>query len=360
MRIAVAMSGGVDSSVAALMLAREGHDVVGVTMDIGSADAADGDGSREGSARACCGASGARDAWRVAAELGIPHHVLPMRRVFERAVVEHFASEYAQGRTPNPCIRCNQLVKFGELLARVEAMGADRLATGHHAVVRDTPRGRVLARAADDAKDQTYFLFRMTSRELNRVVMPVGGLSKARVRELARGEGLHVAERPESQDVCFIPDGDVERFLGERAPGAAKPGPILDGNGRTVGEHRGIGLYTVGQRSGLGLSRSRPAYVIRIDASKNAIVVGDEEDLYSASLVGRELHWIAGSPPGDEFRALGKIRYAAAPAPCTVLCSGDEARVAFDEPQRAMAPGQAVVLYDGDIVLGGGTIRGPE
>jgi tRNA-specific 2-thiouridylase len=357
MRIAVAMSGGVDSSVAALMLAREGHDVVGVTMDITPTDTPRG--SCEEEAPNCSGAAATRDARRVAAELGVPHEVLPMRHAFERAVIEHFVSEYARGRTPNPCVRCNQLVKFRGLIAAAEAMGVHRLATGHHAVVRETPCGSVLARAADSTKDQTYFLFRLTRRDLDRVVMPVGQLTKARVRELARGAGLHVAERPESQDACFVPGGDVEQFLRERAPGATKPGPILDMNGRALGEHRGIGLYTVGQRSGLGLSRSKPGYVVRIDASRNEIVVGDEEDLHSDSLVADEFNWVAGSAPCGEFRALAKIRYASPPAACTVRLHDGGARVVFDEPQRAIAPGQAVVLYDGDVVLGGGTICGP-
>ena len=354
MRIAVALSGGVDSSVAALVLREQGHDVLGVTMDAWSDSDVDGRGSVPGLSGCRAAVSDAR---RVAEALGIPHRVLPVRQAFERDVVGHFAFEYASGRTPNPCIRCNTLIKFGELLAAARALGVDRLATGHHALVRETPGGRVLARAVDKAKDQTYFLFRLTRSELENVEMPVGNLPKARVREMARGAGLDTAERPESQDVCFIAGGGVERFLRERAPAAVEAGPIVDARGRTVGGHRGVGLYTVGQRSGLGLSRPRPTYVVRIDAEANAIVVGDEEDLYAKALTARDLSWVAGDAPGDVFRAQGKIRYAAPAAPCTVHLSGAEARVDFDEPQRAVAPGQAVVLYDGDVVLGGGTIE---
>ena len=353
------MSGGVDSSVAALMLKGDGHDVVGLTMDIapGTEHGVFGQGAR---ASRRCGVAAARDAARVAAALGIQHHVLPMRPIFESAVMEPFAAEYARGRTPNPCVRCNRLVKFGELLSRAEAMGADRLATGHHAVIRSGAHGLSLARPVDEAKDQTYFLFRLTQTELRRALMPVGSLSKSRVRGLARDAGLDVAERPESQDVCFIPGGGTRRFLEEWAPTAVEPGPILDRAGRVIGEHRGIGLYTVGQRSGLGLSRSHPTYVVGIDAQRNALVVGGEHDLVSASLTARDLSWVAGAPPDRVFRASAKIRYSAPAAACEVECEGGEARIVFDEPVRAVAPGQAVVLYDRDVVLGGGTIQGPR
>jgi tRNA-specific 2-thiouridylase len=353
MRVAVAMSGGVDSSVAAHILKARGHDVFGLTMKTWPCG-----NDAEVDPRVCCGPAAARDAERVAHELGIRHYTIGLERRFEEAIVEHFVAEYARGRTPNPCARCNSLVKFGALLPAALSLGADRLATGHHAVVQEDPSTGTFAllRSRDRLKDQTYFLYALTQRQLSRALMPVGELRKEKVRAIARTARLHVAERPESQDVCFIPRGDVAAFLRERCPSAVRPGPIIDRDGAVLGEHRGIGLYTVGQRSGLGLSRSRPSYVLRIAADENAVVVGDERDLMSQALVATDLSWIAGSPPGDAFRAAAKIRYAATPAPCTVTVGADESTVSFDEPQRALAPGQAVVLYAGDAVLGGGTI----
>jgi tRNA-specific 2-thiouridylase len=351
MRVAVAMSGGVDSSVAAYVLKAEGHDVFGLTMRLGSW----GDPSDP---HLRCGPAAIRDAERVARELGIEHHTVGVEARFERDVVGPFVSEYARGRTPNPCARCNRLIKFGALLSEAVSMGARRFATGHHAVVHgDTFGGSwSLLRARDSRKDQTYFLYGMTQLQLSRVLMPVGELAKEDVRETAREAGLHVAERPESQDVCFLPGGDAAALLRKRCPSAVAPGPIVDLEGSVVGEHRGIALYTIGQRSGLGLSRPAPAYVVRIVPDANTLVVGGEEDLYAPGLAAGDLSWVAGRPPGARFRAVAKIRYAAPPAPCSVDLAEDEAVVSFDEPQRAVAPGQAVVFYDGDRVLGGGTI----
>jgi len=349
------MSGGVDSSVAAHVLRSRGHEVVGLTMKTWPCGSDDQVG-----ARVCCGPAAVRDAERVARELGVRHYTIPTERRFEEAVIEPFVSEYASGRTPNPCARCNRLVKFDVLLKKAVSLGARYLATGHHAIVREgAPSGaRTLARGADRGKDQTYFLYSMTQWQLARVLMPVGGLTKEGVREIAKRAGLHVADRPESQDACFVPRGDIEAFLRERCPDAVRPGPIVDLEGTVLGRHRGIALYTVGQRSGLGLSRPAATYVVRIAAHENTIVVGGERDLYGRELRARDLNWIAGSPPGESFRATAKIRYAAEPASCTVLVVGSESVVSFDEPQRAIAPGQAVVFYEGDVVLGGGTIRG--
>lgn len=353
MRIAVAMSGGVDSSVAALMLLQEGHDVFGLTMRLWAC----GDDTPEGP-RVCCGPESVRSAARVASELGVSHHVVSLRDVFEDEVVARFVSGYAGGRTPNPCVACNEAVKFGEFLARARGLGADALATGHHAIVRrDLLGGPFLARPRDDDKDQTYFLYRMTRDTLDHVFFPVGELTKDEVRARARESGLHVADRAESQDVCFVPAGDLETFLRERAPGAVRPGPILDAEGNVLGEHRGIGLYTVGQRSGLGLSRPRPTYVVGIDIERNAVVVGDDDALVADLLVGGDAHWISGEAPGREFRATAKVRSTARPSPCSVTLDDYGFSVLFDEPQRALAPGQAVVFYDGDIVLGGGTME---
>jgi tRNA-specific 2-thiouridylase len=355
MRVAVAMSGGVDSSVAAHILKRQGHDVVGLTMKIWPCEA-----DVEDDGRSCCDPGSVRAAERVAEELGIRHYVLGMRAAFEAHVVRDFLLEYSRGRTPNPCVVCNRFIKFGPFLEKAAAVGATHLATGHHAVVdRDEQTGAfLLRRGADSAKDQSYFLYTLTQRVLSRVLMPVGGLRKTEVRELAREAGLSVAERRESQDVCFVPRGDVESFFRQTMPEMVRPGPIEDLEGRVLGEHRGIGLYTVGQRAGLGLSRPRPTYVVSIDADRHVVIVGDDADLFTTELRASDGSWIKGAPPSDAFRAKARIRYAADPQPCSVALSERGFRLSFDTPQRAIAPGQSVVLYRGDIVLGGGRIDG--
>lgn len=347
------MSGGVDSSVAAHVLKERGHEVVGLTMRIWPCGA-----DVEGDGRTCCDPGAIRDAARVAEELEIPHYELGMRGEFERAVVSHFAREYARGRTPNPCVRCNRLIKFGPFLRKAAAVGATHLATGHHATVRfnETTGKYVLLRGRDAAKDQSYFLHMLPQEQLSRTIMPIGKMTKSEVRAKARAAGLHVSERTESQDVCFVPDGDIASFFRRVAPEAVTPGPIEDASGTVLGEHRGLALYTVGQRSGLGLSLPRPAYVLRIDAARNVIVVGDESELYSSRLKASDACWVAGEPPAESFRSAAKIRYAGEPAPCLVEIAGDGLAVTFDEPQRAVAPGQSVVFYDGDRVLGGAEI----
>jgi tRNA-specific 2-thiouridylase len=355
MKVAVAMSGGVDSSVAAHILKEQGHEVIGLTMKIWPCGTDAGSGGRT-----CCDPDSIRDAERVAGELGIRHYELGMRGAFEKAVVREFLTEYASGRTPNPCVTCNRLIKFGPFLEKAAALGATRLATGHHAVVtRDESTGAYLLRKGRDrSKDQSYFLYVLTQKQLSHVLMPIGAMTKTEVRDAARAAGLSIAERPESQDVCFVPDGDVAAFFRLMMPEAMRPGPIEDLEGNVLGEHGGIALYTVGQRSGLGLSRPRPTYVLRIDAARNAVVVGDDEELYSSELTASDLNWIAGAPPDTEFRADAKIRYAASPCPCTAVLEGERLRLRFEEPKRAIAPGQSVVLYDGDVVLGGGVING--
>lgn len=353
MRIAVAMSGGVDSSVAAHVLKEQGHEVIGLTMKIWPCDA-----DVEDDAGSCCDPGAIRAAARAADELGVRHYELGMRAPFEAHVVRDFLSEYSRGRTPNPCVVCNRYIKFDPFLEKAAALGATHLATGHHAVVeRDGGNDRyLLKRGVDRSKDQSYFLYPLTQRVLSRVLMPVGGMTKDEVRGIARDAGLTAADRIESQDVCFIPRGDTEAFLRRTAPELVRPGPIEDLEGRAVGEHRGIGLYTIGQRSGLGLSRPVPSYVVRIDAERNVLIVGEENALFSSELTASEVNWILGRAPSDEFRALAKIRYAAEPAPCTVTVRGKGLSVFFDRPRRAVAPGQSVVLYDADVVLGGGII----
>jgi len=353
MKVAVAMSGGVDSSVAAHILKEQGHEVIGLTMKIWPCGT-----DAQGGGRTCCDPDSIRDAGRVAGELGIRHYELGMRGAFERAVVREFLAEYASGRTPNPCVTCNRLIKFNPFLEKAAALGATHLATGHHAVVtRDGPSGAYLLRKGRDrSKDQSYFLYVLKQKQLSRVLMPIGGMTKTEVRDAARVAGLSIAERPESQDVCFVPDGDVAAFFRLMMPEAMRPGPIEDVDGNVLGEHGGIALYTVGQRSGLGLSRPRPTYVLRLDAARNAVIAGDDEELYSSELVASDLNWIAGAPPDTEFRTEAKIRYGASPCPCTAELEGERLRLRFEEPKRAITPGQSVVLYDGDTVLGGGVI----
>ncbi len=346
------MSGGVDSSVAALLLLRQGHDVFGLTMRLCSYDADDAD------PRNCCGPDSLKAAERVATDLGIDHHVVSMQSRFEEAVVADFVAEYARGRTPNPCVRCNSLIKFGELLSIARDVGADALATGHHAIVRRGEDGApMLASSPSAGKDQSYFLYRLTREQLERTLFPVGGLAKEEVRSLAREAGLHVADRAESQDVCFVREGGLAGFLRQRAPDSMTPGRIVDVEGNVLGRHSGVAVYTVGQRSGLGLSRPRPTYVVSVDPAGREIVVGDDEDLWSDSLEASGPTWTAGRPPGRSFRARAKVRSTAEAATCSVEAAEDGLHVVFDEPQRAMTPGQAVVLYDGDVVLGGATIE---
>jgi len=347
------MSGGVDSSVAAHILKEQGHEVIGLTMKIWPCGTDDG-----GDGRKCCDPGSIRDAARVADELGIRHYELGMRGAFEAAVVTEFLTEYAAGRTPNPCVTCNRLIKFDPFLEKAAALGATHVATGHHAVIaRDDSSGaHLLKRGADRSKDQSYFLYVLTQKQLPHVLMPVGGMTKADVRATARVAGLSVSERVESQDVCFVPEGDIEVFFRLMRPEALRAGPIETLDGEVLGEHRGIALYTIGQRSGLGLSRPRPTYVVRIDAARNAVVVGDDEDLYSSELTASGLNWVVGGPPAREFRSEARIRYGASPRMCTAFLEGDGLRLVFDEPQRAIAPGQSAVLYNGDTVLGGGVI----
>ncbi len=356
MRIAVAMSGGVDSSVAALILLREGHDVVGLTMTLG--DLVGGNAESAGGAEPDQPSDGwGESAAKVAEFLGVEHHTVDLGAVFEESVISYLVAEYASGRTPNPCVICNRLIKFGHLLDEARKLGAEFLATGHHArIIRDdgggTPR---LAMGRDPSKDQSYFLHRLTGRQLGATLMPVGEFMKDDVRAIARDAGLPAATARESADICFLSGRPLSAFLLEHAPNGMHAGPIEDADGRILGEHKGIASYTIGQRGGLGLSRPRPAYVVEIVPERNAVVVGDDEDLYCDTLQASELNWPSGAPPA-RFRTRAKIRYASQPTACDVVFDGDEITVRFDEPQRAITPGQFIVLYDDDIVLGGGVI----
>ncbi len=356
-RIAVAMSGGVDSSVAALLLARAGRDVVGVTMRIWEEDP-----GVKASLRGCCGVRAIRDARRVCAKIGIPHYVLDFREVFEREVIAGFCAEYGRGRTPNPCITCNEKPKFSILLARLAELGAELLATGHHArIVSGTDGTWELRRASDEQKDQTYFLYRLTQEQLGRVLFPVGDYQKEEVRRLAREAGLPVADKPESQEICFVTDDDYAGFVLKRRPELARPGRVVDTAGRELGRHDGIVNFTIGQRKGLGIALGERYYVVRIEPETDTVVLGREDDVRSRVAELDDVRWVAGRGPTGAFQAAVRIRHQHQPAPAVISPLPDNrARVEFAELQWAITPGQAAVFYSGEVVLGGGTIRGPE
>lgn len=352
-RIAVAMSGGVDSAVAAALLVAEGHEVLGVTMNLWPAWAPQTDGGA-----GCCGVGAVDDARSVARALGIPHYVLNVREEFEREVIGYFAREYARGRTPNPCIACNRAIKFSLLLRRMLGLEMDALATGHYARLAQGADGRVrLLRAADRQKDQSYVLACLTQAQLARLRFPVGAYTKPEVREIARRHALCVADKPDSQEICFVPHGDYSEVVARFEPRAVRPGPIYDLDGRPVGEHRGLARYTVGQRRGLGLRGGRPQYVVAIDPGRNALVVGDEAAVRCPELTAGEVNWIA-IPALEEERLAGvRVRHASQDLPAWIAPEeGGRVRVRFLAWPRAAAPGQAVAFYDGEVVLGGGVI----
>jgi tRNA-uridine 2-sulfurtransferase len=360
MRIVVAMSGGVDSSVAAALLANAGHEVIGLSMQLyDHAGRGDSGGVRFGS---CCTIDDLHDARRVAARIGIPHYIVNFEEQFAQTVIANFVSEYSAGRTPIPCVHCNGDLKFATLAARAEGLGADFVATGHYARVDlDPATGRYrLKRGADPAKDQSYFLFTLDQAQLSHAMFPVGDLEKGRVREHARELGLDVAEKPDSHEICFVADGDHAGFL-ERQGRMAGAGVIRDQSGHVVGRHSGVHRFTVGQRKGLGLSSPIPLYVVGIDAEENAVTVGPKGALERRTLSASGVNWIAGAPPASGTRVTARIRHRHREADASLDPIGDDrVQVAFDEPQSAVAPGQAVVFYDDDVVVGGGWIDSPD
>jgi len=352
------MSGGVDSSVAAALLAEQGHDVIGLSMQLYD--------QSEGRAQfgSCCTLDDLHDARRVAAAIHIPHYILNFERQFNEQVISNFVSEYASGRTPLPCAHCNSALKFATLLDRARGLGADAVATGHYARIdRDPSTGRHrLKRGLDPTKDQAYFLFSLTQDQLARAMFPVGDQPKAAVREYARRRRLPVAEKPDSQEICFVPGHDYASFVGQHAPEASRPGTIVDEDGRVLGVHGGIHRFTVGQRKGLGLSTSptgTPRYVVQLRPADQQVVVGPRTSLERTMFTVAGANWIINTPR-EPVRAHVQIRHRHQAAPATVRVQDGDARgasVEFDSPQVAITPGQAAVFYDGDVVMGGGWIE---
>jgi len=348
------MSGGVDSSVAASLLVDAGHDVIGLSMQLyDQRDSSESFGS-------CCSIDDLHDARRVAAALGIPHYIVNFEEPFRRIVMDDFVAEYAAGRTPIPCVHCNADLKFASLADRASAFDAAAVATGHYARVRhdDDARRYRLFRGADPAKDQSYFLFSLTQDQLAHAVFPVGEMTKADVRAYANSRGLAVADKPDSHEICFVPDGQTARFVERHLAAAMPEGELVDTAGRVVGRHSGIHHFTVGQRRGLGLSTGSPMYVLRLEPDESRVVVGPRHELARDEFTASSVNWIAGTPPAEPTRLTVRIRHRHQDAPATVVFDRTaRAHVRFDEPQLAVTPGQAAVFYDGDEVVGGGWIE---
>ena len=347
----IAMSGGVDSSVAALLTKQAGSECVGVTMKL--FDGEPGEDSR------CCTLDDAEDARAVAYKMGIPFYVFNFKKEFQTGIIQRFADYYLSGKTPNPCIDCNRFMKFGKLFDRARELGCDFVVTGHYARVESDPESGkyLLKRAADPAKDQSYVLYSLTQEQLAHVRFPLGGLTKDEVRRIASENGFVTAHKPDSQDICFVPDGDVlgavQRFSGVEAV----PGDFIDKNGKVLGKHKGFFKYTVGQRKGLGIAAEKPLYVCAIDPAANTVTLGGSEELFSSRAVVSDVNWISGEAPSGAIRCGVRIRYHAPVAPaCVTPLPGGGAEVSFDSPQRAITPGQAAVFYSGDTVLGGGEL----
>lgn len=353
-KVVVGMSGGVDSSVAAYLLKEQGYDVIGVTMQIWQDDYNEEERKTEG----CCGITAVDDARRVADYIGIPYYVMNFKQEFKANVIDYFLEEYRLGRTPNPCIACNRYVKWEALLHRSMEIGADYIATGHYARIAKLPNGRYAIRNSVTAKkDQTYALYNLTQEQLKRTLMPIGNLAKEDTRRIATEIGLPVAHKPDSQDICFIPDGDYAAFIEKHNPAATKPGNFVDREGNILGTHRGITHYTIGQRKGLNLSMGHPVFVTAIRPQTNEVVIGEDGDVFTSRLIANKVNFMSIPDIEGDYRSFAKIRYNHGGSPCVVRkLEKDLIECVFDEPVRAVTPGQAVVFYDGEYVMGGATI----
>ncbi|MDP4126112.1 MAG: tRNA 2-thiouridine(34) synthase MnmA [Bacillota bacterium] len=354
-KVVVGMSGGVDSSMAAALLKEEGYEVIGVTLQIWESAGPEVEGG-------CCSISAIDDARRVAFLLGIPHYVMNFRSYFKETVVDYFTQSYLTGETPNPCLACNRYVKFGEMLRKARGLGAEYIATGHYAqVLRDPNSERFfLSKSADARKDQTYALYMLNQEQLAHTLFPLAEYTKDQVRKMAKERGLEVANKPDSQEICFVPDDDYASFVKERSNGLIKPGNFVDLSGKILGKHQGIIHYTVGQRKGLGVAFGKPMFVVGLNPVSHEVVLGEDPDIYTDTLWADDLNWISIPDLKEPLEVEAKIRYNSSGAPATIYPPGIEANhvvtVHFKEPQRAVTPGQAVVFYQGNLVVGGGKI----
>ncbi len=367
-KVVVAMSGGVDSSVAAALLQREGYEVIGVFLRLGSPDGVESHSDDSAacatdfgkSKQGCCSVLDAADARRVAGILGVPFYVLNFQEDFSR-IIDYFVDEYNRGRTPNPCVRCNDWLKFGRLAQYAQAVGADYLASGHYARIGVDPAtgSRSLLRGRDRRKDQSYVLFGMTRHTLDHTLLPIGDMEKHDVRAIAEELKLPVYNKPDSQEICFVPDQDYAALVRRRTPDAFRPGELVTTDGAVVGKHEGHQHFTIGQRKGVGVAFGHPIYVVDIDPNANRVTLGDRQTLHRNALIANEVNWLTDRPAlgAEPISCTAKIRYNSDPQPATVLLNNNTMTVRFAEPQSAITPGQAVVLYDGDLLLGGGWIE---